>query len=200
VPGRPPPAMEIANTRFVPAPRDRVWAALNDPETLKACIPGCESFVREADDRWSATVVTKIGPVSARFAGKVELKDVRPPEGYTLAFAGQGGAAGFANGEAKVTLTPADGGTTLAYAANAQIGGKLAQIGSRLVDGAAASLADEFFARFVERLAPAAPVAEIAGQAPAAMPRATGGSSWVRWVAIAAIAALVVWLATGGFR
>lgn len=192
--------MEIANTRFVPAPRERVWAALNDPETLKACIPGCESFVHEADDRWSATVLTKIGPVSARFAGKVELKDVRPPDGYTLAFAGQGGAAGFASGEAKVTLAPAEGGTTLAYAATAQIGGKLAQIGSRLVDGAAASLADEFFARFVDRLAPATPAAEIAGQAPAPMPRVATGSPWIRWVAIAALIALVVWLARGGFR
>lgn len=193
--------MELSHTRFVPAAPARVWEALNDPETLKACIPGCESFVRESDRVWSATVNTRVGPVSARFAGRVELADVNPPVGYTLRFSGQGGAAGFANGEAKVTLAPAAGGTDVAYTANAKIGGKLAQIGSRLVDGAAAKIADDFFRRFAELVAPAgvetsAPAAE---QAPAAgTTAAAGGRGWIRWAAIAALVALIAWLAASG--
>ena len=191
--------MELANSRFVPAPPARVWEALNDPDTLKACIPGCESFVREPDGSWTATVAAKVGPVSARFGGRMELADVNPPTGYTLKFQGQGGAAGFANGEAKVTLAPADGGTTLSYQASAQIGGKLAQVGSRLVDGAAAKLADDFFARLADRLAPAA---EIASPAPApTLPAAPNGARWIRYVALVAIVALLAWLATkGSFR
>ena len=189
--------MELRNTRLLPATRDVVWEALNDPETLKACIPGCESFVREPDGSWSATVATKIGPVSARFAGRVELADVTPPTGYTLKFNGQGGAAGFASGEAKVSLSPADGGTALAYVAKAQIGGKLAQIGSRLVDGAAAKIADDFFARLAETLGPPPAVAEVAGEA-ALAPETAGSGRWVRYAAIAVIVALIVWLATRG--
>ena len=193
--------MELSHTRFVPAAPARVWEALNDPETLKACIPGCESFVRESDQVWSATVNTRVGPVSARFAGRVELADVNPPVGYTLRFSGQGGAAGFASGEAKVTLAPTAGGTDVAYTANAKIGGKLAQIGSRLVDGAAAKIADDFFRRFAELVAPggvetSAPAAE---QAPAAgTTAAAGGRGWIRWAAIAALVALIAWLAASG--
>lgn len=191
--------MEISHTRLVPAPPARVWEALNDPETLKACIPGCESFVREPDGSWSATVATKIGPVSARFAGRVELADVTPPTGYTLKFSGQGGAAGFASGEAKVTLSPAGDGTSLAYAAKAQIGGKLAQIGSRLVDGAAAKIADDFFARLSERLGPPAEAIAAGAVAPAPLePETAGSGRWVRYAAIGVIVALIVWLATRG--
>ncbi|HQU50803.1 MAG TPA: carbon monoxide dehydrogenase subunit G [Casimicrobiaceae bacterium] len=191
--------MDLSSSRLVPAPPARVWEALNDPDTLKACIPGCESFVREADGSWAATVLAKVGPVSARFGGRIELADVNPPTGYTLKFQGQGGAAGFAKGEAKVALAPAEGGTTLNYTASAQVGGKLAQVGSRLIDGAAAKLADDFFARLAERLAPAAVVASPA-PAPAVSPPA-GGARWIRYAALAAIVALLVWLATkGGFR
>lgn len=190
--------MELSSSRFVPAPPGRVWDALNDPDTLRACIPGCESFVREPDGAWAATVAAKVGPVSARFGGRIDLADVNPPTSYTLRFQGQGGAAGFANGEAKVALAPAEGGTTLNYTASAQIGGKLAQVGSRLVDGAAAKLADDFFARFVEHVA--TPV-EIAAPAPAPMPRPAAGARWIRYAALAAIAALVAWLVSrGGFR
>lgn len=189
--------MELSHTRLVPAPPDRVWEALNDPDTLKACIPGCESFVREPDGTWSTTVALKIGPVSARFAGRVELADVTPPTGYTLKFNGQGGAAGFASGEAKVSLSPADGGTALAYVAKAQIGGKLAQIGSRLVDGAAAKIADDFFARLAETLGPGPAVAEAAGEA-ALEPETAGSGRWVRYAAVAVIVALILWLATRG--
>ena len=200
VAGRLFPSMELTNTRLVPAPPDRVWAALNDPDVLKACIPGCESFDQTPDGSCATTVAARVGPVSARFSGRVELADVEPPVGYTIRFSGQGGAAGFANGEAKVHLAPAEGGTALSYTANAQVGGKIAQIGSRLIDGAAAKLADEFFAAFAQRLAPAEPA--IAGAAQPedppspAMPRA-----WVRWAAIAGIIVLLGWLAAkGGLR
>ncbi len=189
--------MDLSSSRLVPAPPSRVWDALNDPETLKACIPGCDSFVREADGTWATSVLAKVGPVSARFGGRIELADVNPPTGYTLKFQGQGGAAGFANGEAKVALAPAEGGTTLSYTASAQIGGKLAQVGSRLVDGAAAKLADDFFARLAERLAPPA---EIAAPAPM-LPAPGGAARWIRYAALAAIVALLIWLATkGSFR
>jgi carbon monoxide dehydrogenase subunit G len=192
--------MELAHTRQIPAPPELVWAALNDPEVLKACIPGCESFELAPDGSYAATVATRVGPVSARFGGRVELVDVEPPLGYTIRFSGQGGAAGFANGEAKVHLAPADGGTALSYTASAQVGGKIAQIGSRLIDGAAAKLADEFFANLSQRLAAAEPapgaVAQPVGEAPPDQPK-----PWVRWAALAAIAALLAWLALkGGMR
>jgi uncharacterized protein len=191
--------MDLSNSRFIPAVPDRVWEALNDPDTLKACIPGCETFVREADGSWSTTVAAKVGPVSARFQGRVELADVNPPVGYTLRFSGQGGAAGFASGEAKVSLARAEGGTTLVYDATAQIGGKLAQIGSRLVDGAAAKLADDFFARFAERLTPQPPGVPAPGSE--SVRRADGAARWVRYAAIAAIVAILAWLAVkGGIR
>ncbi len=148
--------MEMQSSRVIPAPPEAVWQALNDPDALKDCIPGCESLTRESDTRWNSVVAARVGPVSASFKGSIELVDVVPPSSYTLRFKGQGGAAGFANGEANVALSPAPGGqTTLAYTARAQVGGKLAQIGSRLIDGAAAKLADEFFERFAARFAPA---------------------------------------------
>ena len=206
--------MELTNTRIVPAPRARVWDALNDPEVLKACIPGCESFEREGESAYKATVAARAGPGSARFTGRMGLADGVAPESYTMRFQGQGGAAGFANGEAKVLLAPAEGDTTsMTYTAKATVGGKLAQIGSRLVDGAAAKLADDFFARFVERLTPAA-AAETADaasapatQAPGApLPAsrapepAPGANRWVRVLAIGAIIAILIWLYAKGGR
>jgi carbon monoxide dehydrogenase subunit G len=178
--------MEMSSTRLIAAPPEDVWTALNDPHALAACIPGCESFTRESDTQWRAVVAAKVGPVSARFTGTVELADVVPPTRYTLKFQGQGGAAGFANGEARVELAPAAGGqTALAYSANAQVGGKLAQIGSRLIDGVAAKMADEFFERFAARFAPVEAHAERV--APPHFPR---------WLLVLAIATVVVtvWL------
>jgi carbon monoxide dehydrogenase subunit G len=124
---------------------------LNDPDVLRACIPGCESIDRVSDAEYRLAMTARVGPVSAKFSGRLVLADVVAPQSYTLKFEGQGGAAGFANGTARVALAAADGGTRIDYAVKAQVGGKLAQIGSRLVDGAAAKVADDFFARFVER-------------------------------------------------
>jgi carbon monoxide dehydrogenase subunit G len=153
--------MDLTGDYRIPAPRETVWAALNNPEILKACIPGCEELTKTSDTELVAKVVAKIGPVKAAFGGKVTLSDLDPPNGYTITGEGQGGAAGFAKGGAKVRLEPVDGGTAtvLHYAADAQIGGKLAQIGSRLVEGTARKLADEFFAAFAAAAAPAAPTA-----------------------------------------
>ena len=191
--------MEMSSTRIVNAPPETVWKALNDPDVLKHSIPGCESFTRESDSEWRAVVAAKVGPVSARFSGKVTLADVTPPTGYTLKFEGQGGAAGFASGEAKVALAPANSGqTSLSYTAKAQVGGKLAQIGSRLVDGAASKMADDFFDRFAERVAPHGD--EAAPPMPATIPAPREGKSYVRWIALAAIAALLVFLSFKGFR
>jgi carbon monoxide dehydrogenase subunit G len=144
--------MEMSGAQSVPAPQDKVWAALNDPELLKACIPGCESIESTGDNAYKIVMAAKVGPVSARFNGKMQLADLNPPNSYTLSFEGQGGAAGFAKGKAEVKLSPEGSGTQLAYTVGAQIGGKLAQIGSRLIDGAAKKTADAFFAAFVEKL------------------------------------------------
>jgi carbon monoxide dehydrogenase subunit G len=173
-----------------------VWAALNDPDTLKACLPGCESIVPDGPGAYRIVMAAKVGPVSAKFTGRLQLADVEPMRGYTLRFDGQGGAAGFAKGEANVSLADADAGTAtaLSYRAKAQVGGKIAQIGSRLVDGAATKLADDFFARFANSVAP--PAAVAAPVPPAAQPPAPGvlGAHWVRWAAIVAIVALLIWL------
>jgi uncharacterized protein len=144
--------MEMNGSRTVPADIDTTWRALNDAQVLKACIPGCESVERVSDNEYRLTMTARVGPVSARFSGRIVLADIVAPTSYTLSFEGQGGAAGFANGEARVTLTANEPGTRIDYQVKAQIGGKLAQIGSRLVDGAAAKVADDFFARFADRL------------------------------------------------
>jgi hypothetical protein len=190
--------MEMTSTRVVNAPPDKVWAALNDPAVLKDAIPGCEALERKTDTEWQVVVAAKVGPVSARFNGRIGLVDLVPPTSYTMKFEGQGGAAGFANGEARVSLAPSGAdATALTYTAKAQVGGKIAQIGSRLIDGAAAKMADEFFARFAERVAPtpAAPT-----PAEASPPVAQTGNRAMRYVALALLAALVAWLAVRGFR
>jgi len=149
--------MEMSSSRQVPAPRETVWAALNDPEFLKSCIAGCERIEAAGDNAYRISMVTRIGSIRAKFNGKMQLADLRPPESYTLIFEGEGGMAGFAKGKADVTLTPDGAGTVLTYAATAQIGGKLAQIGSRLIDAAANKTADGFFSAFAEKLAAGTP-------------------------------------------
>jgi carbon monoxide dehydrogenase subunit G len=159
--------MEMKGSRVVPTDVDTTWRALNDPEVLRACIPGCESIDCVSDTEHRLAMTARVGPVSAKFTGRLLLADIVAPRSYTLKFEGQGGAAGFANGAAKIELTPTDGGTRIDYAVNAQVGGKLAQIGSRLIDGAATKVADDFFVRFVERSGGTAPPsAEAAAASP----------------------------------
>ena len=141
-------AMTMNGEYQLPVSPETVWAKLNDTETLKACIPGCESFDKLSDREFQAVAVTKIGPVKAKFKGRVTLSELDPPNGYKISGQGDGGVAGFASGGATVKLERKDGGTSLTYTVEAQIGGKLAQLGQRLVNGAAKKLADEFFKKF----------------------------------------------------
>ncbi len=141
--------MELKGEYRIPAPREAVWASLNDPAVLRDCIPGCESLEGSPAEGFSARVTTKIGPVKATFNGAVTLSNVNAPESYTIAGEGKGGVAGFAKGGANVRLEDAEGGgTRMAYDVEAQIGGKLAQLGQRLINGAAKKLADQFFEKF----------------------------------------------------
>jgi carbon monoxide dehydrogenase subunit G len=155
----------MTGERRIPAPRETVWQALNDPEVLKASIPGCESLDKLSDTEMKATAAVRIGPISARFNGTVQLTDIDAPNGYTITGEGQGGVAGFAKGGAKVHLED-DAGTLLRYEVHAQVGGKIAQLGARLIDASARQMADAFFDRFSAYVAPA----EAVG-APAAEPR-----------------------------
>ena len=205
--------MEMTGEYRIPAPREAVWAALNDPVVLQSCIPGCESLERGAENEFKATVRTKIGPVSARFSGKVTLSDFDPPKSYRISGEGQGGAAGFAKGGAVVNLEEDGAGTILRYTADAQVGGKLAQIGSRLIDGTAKKLADEFFEAFAAKVggmvgpaasgpAEAAAATAVAGAVPVSAAPAPSASppsaksAATRWIAVAGVAVLVVvaWL------
>jgi hypothetical protein len=144
--------MEMTGEQLIPASQADTWAALNDPEVLKACIPGCESIEKSGDNEYVVQMTARVGPVSAKFKGKMALSNVKPPESYSIAFEGQGGVAGFAKGGADVSLKAEGHATRLSYKAKANVGGKLAQIGSRLVDAAAAKVAGEFFSAFNEKL------------------------------------------------
>lgn len=145
--------MKMTGTQQIAAPRETVWERLNDAETLKACIPGCEELTGSPKDGFEATVKQKIGPVRATFHGAVEITDVVPAQSYRIAGSGKGGVAGYASGEADVVLSEGeDGGTALTYVVNATLGGKLAQLGSRLIDSVAKKMADQFFTRFKEEV------------------------------------------------
>jgi uncharacterized protein len=141
-------AMTMTGEVTLPAERPKIWTLLNDPEVLKSAIPGCQSLEKTGENGFSAVVKMKIGPVSATFKGKVELSDIVPLEGYTIKGEGEGGIAGFAKGGAKVSLSDAPGGTLLRYDVEATVGGKIAQLGSRLIDGVAKNMADKFFSNF----------------------------------------------------
>jgi len=147
--------MEMTGEQLIQASQADTWAALNDPEMLKACVPGCESIEKHSDTEFTVLMTARVGPVSAKFKGKMTLSNVQPPDSYSIAFEGQGGVAGFAKGGADVALSPAGHDTKLAYKVKANVGGKLAQIGSRLVDAAANKVAGEFFASFNEKVAAA---------------------------------------------
>jgi carbon monoxide dehydrogenase subunit G len=148
--------MDMTGERLIPAPRQRVWDALNDTAILKDCIPGCESLEKIGDNELRATAAIKIGPISARFTGKVQLTDLNPPTSYRIGGEGQGGVAGFAKGGANVSLADHGAETMLKYVVNAQVGGKIAQLGARLIDATSKQMADMFFDRFSAKLAPAA--------------------------------------------
>lgn len=160
--------MEMQASRSLAVSQQQAWEALNDPETLKACLAGCDRFEPQGDDQYAVGMAVKVGPVSAKFSGKVTLSDITPPQRYRIAFEGQGGVAGFGKGEADVTLTPEPADAAgqprclLSYSVQAQVGGKIAQLGQRLIDGAARNMADDFFARFdtlMQQRHPRAPAA-----------------------------------------
>jgi uncharacterized protein len=182
--------MELSGERLIPASVEATWAALNDPQILKASIAGCESLERVGDDGFVAVVAMKIGPVSARFKGTLKLTNVNPPTSYTINFDGQGGVAGFGKGSADVALTAVDQASTkLAYQARATVGGKMAQIGSRLIDATAAKITDDFFKAFeaqLQALVPAGARAPVVAVPAAREPVPAGALGWV----LAAIVAL----------
>lgn len=186
--------MEQAGEHHIAAPRTKVWAALNDPEVLKRCIEGCEELTRSGDNAFHAVVRAKVGPLSAAFTGEVTLKDVDPPNGYTLEVSASGGATGFARGTAKVALADDGGETSLSYSAEGRVGGKLAQIGQRLIDAAARKTADDFFAAFAREVAPP-PAAEAvpAASADAAKSQPNLRLLWVAAAAALVMAGMLVW-------
>ena len=208
--------MDMTGERRIAAPRQVVWDALNDTGTLKASIPGCEVLEKTGENQMKATAAMKVGPISARFSGAVTLSDIDAPNGYTITGEGQGGVAGFAKGGAKVFLTDDGDGTLLKYAVNAQVGGKLAQLGARLIDATAKQMAEQFFTKFsteVQKLVPSAPEPEAAPAAvphvrppvappsmipvSALIPREPFGLPVVAWIGIAVFAgALVLTLAS----
>ncbi|TAJ37356.1 MAG: carbon monoxide dehydrogenase [Reyranella sp.] len=193
--------MEIKGEYRIAAPREKVFAALNDVAVLQACIPGCESLEKSSDTEMKAKVRMRIGPVSASFTGKVTLSDLDPPNGYKISGEGQGGAAGFAKGGAVVTLSEDGADTLLNYNVDAQVGGKIAQVGARLIDGTARKLADEFFSKFVAMVgAPPAGEAIAAVAAPAAAPAASAAAQrgYKHWVVIGigAVVLVLVFLAS----
>ena len=143
--------MEMTGEQLIPLPQAATWKALNDPDVLKDCIPGCETITRVGDNEYDVVMTAKVGPVSAKFKGRMTVTDSDPPNAYTLKFEGQGGVAGFAKGEATVKLSPQDAATRLAYSAKATVGGKLAQVGARLIDGVARQIAEKFFDAFNKR-------------------------------------------------
>jgi carbon monoxide dehydrogenase subunit G len=195
--------MEIKGEYRIPASREKVFAALNDPAVLQACIPGCESLEKVSDTELKAKVRMRIGPVSASFSGKVTLSDIDPPNGYKISGEGQGGAAGFAKGGAVVTLREDAADTVLNYNVDAQVGGKIAQVGARLIDGTAKKLADEFFSKFAATVGGPPPAAAVAGApsdappapdtvSPPSPPPAAAQRGYRHWLVIGIGAAVLI--------
>ncbi len=181
--------MDMSGERRIPAPREKVWAALNTPETLRTSIPGCETLERLEDNSLKATASVKVGPISAKFAGKVQLLDLDPPNGYRIEGEGQGGVAGFAKGGAVVRLVADGAETILSYEVKAQVGGKIAQLGARLIDATAKQMADAFFDRFTATVGAAEeeavvvpaelPKLDVAAMLPFGMPPVVWGAGAV---------------------
>lgn len=193
--------MHLEGERRIAAPPEQVWAALDDTEVLRRCLPGCDSLERTGETEMAAVATVRVGPVQARFRGTLSLEDVRPPTGLRIRGRGQGGTAGFAEGEARVALTGESAGTVVRYAVDARVGGKLAQIGGRLVDQAAAGMAEAFFAAFESAVADSGDGSD-AGTVPPARPSDAAGRSEpaqmaarLAWLAaIAGATALAVWM------
>ncbi|MCE2774361.1 MAG: carbon monoxide dehydrogenase subunit G [Burkholderiaceae bacterium] len=195
--------MDMQASRSLAITQQQAWEALNDPAILKACIPGCDKLESTGENQFVVGMALKIGPVSAKFSGKIQLADLNPPASYTLSFEGQGGVAGFGKGTASVTLVPIESGCELQYTVHAQVGGKIAQLGQRLIDGAAKSLAEDFFKRFdaaaAERFASGAAEADTGAAADAALADAApapGSSNAWMWGVGAAVLAAAVWILT----
>lgn len=184
--------MELTGEQLIPVPQQQVWEALNDPEVLKACIQGCESIERVSDTEFKVALTAAVGPVKAKFNGKLLLADLNPPTSYALTFEGSGGAAGFGKGGATVVLAPEGAGTKLVYSAKATVGGKLAQVGSRLIDGVAAKMASDFFVRFNEKIAPASTSALGAAPGEAAAAPAPTGRSNRTWIIVGVIVVILI--------
>jgi carbon monoxide dehydrogenase subunit G len=189
--------MDMTGEQRIPAPRQAVWDALNDADALKASIPGCEEVEKKSDTEFSAKVLLAVGPVKARFSGEVTLSDIDAPNGYTLTGQGSGGAAGFGKGEAKITLSEDGGDTVISYTAHATVGGKLAQIGQRLIDATAKKLAGQFFENFAAYVAAGqapgeAMEEEAAPAAPAPQAKVQGGQ--VAFWGIIGAALIVLWI------
>jgi carbon monoxide dehydrogenase subunit G len=186
--------MEMQGSRQLAVTQQQAWEALNDPEVLKACIPGCDSIEPTGENSYALVNAIKIGPVSAKFKGSIELANVNAPTSYTLNFEGSGGAAGFGKGSADVTLTPNDAGCELGYSVNATVGGKIAQVGQRLIDGVAKSMAESFFKRFDEEMQARHPApAEAPGAAAVVQPPAASGGipAWI-WILVAIVVILAI--------
>ena len=189
--------MDMQGSRELAITQQQAWDALNDPAVLKTCIPGCDKVEASAINQYVIGMALKIGPVSAKFSGKITLSDINPPASYKLSFEGQGGPAGFGKGSAEVKLTPITDGCELSYTVHASVGGKIAQLGQRLIDGAAKSMAEDFFRRFdeeMQRQHPDSYAAKIVmGEIePATKTRKSGLATWV-WGVSAAVLALVAW-------
>ena len=185
--------MDMQGSRALAITQQQAWDALNNPEVLKACIPGCDKVEATGENQYAVGVAVKIGPVAAKFSGKITLSDIKPPESYNITFDGQGGAAGFGKGNSQVTLVPKGTGCELSYTVHASVGGKIAQLGQRLIDGVAKSMAEDFFKRFDEEMQRQHPQAYASAQAQAGAAATTasgdaGGGlpAWV-WVVGAAV-------------
>lgn len=183
--------MDMQGSRYLGVTQQQAWDALNDPEVLKLCIPGCDKVEPTGEGQYAIGMTARIGPVSARFNGKIQLQDVVPPASYTIVFEGQGGAAGFGKGNAKVALAPAPAGCELTYTAQAQVGGKIAQVGQRLIDGVAKSMAEDFFKRFDEEMQRRHP--EVAAPQPVPEAPKAAVPAWA-WALGALVAAGLLWM------
>jgi hypothetical protein len=182
--------MEMTGEQVIPAVKAEVWRGLNDPEILKGCITGCVALDKVTDTEFAIVTIAEVGPLKAKFGGKLRLADLDPPNSYSLIFDGQGGSAGFGKGSAKVSLAAEDAGTRLSYAVNIQVGGKLAQIGSRLIGGVAKKVADDFFAAFNRKMAGPALAAIPAENAPGEASAGTEPGAAPLWWVVTIIAAM----------